>query len=1148
MRIERLALERYGIFTDRILTFAPQATLHVVLGANEAGKTSALSAIGDLLFGFGGRTAYDFRHDSKLLRVGGTFRHSDGRLIEARRRKGNKFTLLDAEDQPLPDDHLASLLGNVSRTTFDSEYGMTARALREGGAKLLSAGGDLAETLAAGSLGIAGLSQLKERLQQRADDLFTPRKSNRPFYVACERRDLADKELRDAIVTPDLLRQSQGLVEQAGAELERLKSEHNSLGSTLARWQRALRVRSLLARLDRIESDLAVFSDLPLIADSALDEWRSAVDSKVAVEAEIAALDAEATAAATEIASIHVDEALLAEAGVIESLRDRLGAVRKAAADLPRRRQDRAGAEAALDDCARRLGLVDHAQLLSVVPTEPALAEARDRIAKVQRATQDLADANAKFERARSEREAQAEGDDEVHLVDLEPLLQRFDALGDIPAQVKDLTRARATLGVELETIGHAFAALDPSPGTIDAARVLPMPDHATVSKFATAFDHFDTELKRLDADAMRLDEAIATTETELARLSSAGVVPSKADLTTARQIRETRIGTLREGLDESLDRRQSHLDALVETSRTIDRITDSLLSDTERATRHEDAARRIKDVRGERERVIARRENLRQGREEIAQAWSKAWAASGLQPSSAAEMLRWRERFDEAIAKLAKCDLQRAGIDAQAITLSEGKTAIAGFLESVNRHPDPKAPADVLYREAKARVDQMVAAWSDAKARAAARQRSERDVAEAEVARTSCENRLAELHRDWPQIMQSIGLATDASPAAADAALTVWNAVGVPRANFEREGRSVDSIVSDMQDFDRDVADLLARVAPDLSNLTAQTAMTHVVERLDAARRAREARRRLHDDEAKRESGRGLLAARIAAGDETLRRAKDMLGVEIAAVPALVSRLSARRELENGRADIRAQLLEIGDGHDETALREEREGIDFDRLPAEIVTATEQQQHSIKNITDASAALDQRQRDMAALVKGRDAAGALSRRVEAGAEVLSIAENWLSSAAAALLARHVIELHRAKVQDPMVTRAGALFALATAHAFTGLGIDYSDDAPMLVACRASGERVSLAGLSEGTRDQLFLTLRLALLERRTSESLPFIGDDLLASFDDRRTLATLRLLASAGQQRQMILFTHHRHVFDLAASLQSAQVDLIEL
>lgn len=110
MRIEELVLERYGLFTDRTPVFHPQLSLHIVLGANEAGKTSALSAISDLLFGFGARTPYDFRHDARQLRIGGRLRHSSGSLVHARRRKGNKNTLVDENDQPLADDLLIPLL------------------------------------------------------------------------------------------------------------------------------------------------------------------------------------------------------------------------------------------------------------------------------------------------------------------------------------------------------------------------------------------------------------------------------------------------------------------------------------------------------------------------------------------------------------------------------------------------------------------------------------------------------------------------------------------------------------------------------------------------------------------------------------------------------------------------------------------------------------------------------------------------------------------------------------------------------------------------------------------------------------------------------------------------------------------------------
>ena len=209
MRIAQLDLERYGLFEDRRLVFDPDAALHVVFGRNEAGKTSALSAIGDLLFGFGARTDYDFRHEAKTLRIGGQFHHSDGRVIAVRRRKGNKRTLVDDDDRPLPDETLAPLLGGVSREVFSREFGLTAQALRDGGHALLGAGGRLAETLAATSAGMSALSRRQARLQQEADELFTPRRSaGKPFYVAMERRETADRSLREAIVTRDAIRQA----------------------------------------------------------------------------------------------------------------------------------------------------------------------------------------------------------------------------------------------------------------------------------------------------------------------------------------------------------------------------------------------------------------------------------------------------------------------------------------------------------------------------------------------------------------------------------------------------------------------------------------------------------------------------------------------------------------------------------------------------------------------------------------------------------------------------------------------------------------------------------------------------------------------------------------------------------------------------
>ena len=76
--------------------------------------------------------------------------------------------------------------------------------------------------------------------------------------------------------------------------------------------------------------------------------------------------------------------------------------------------------------------------------------------------------------------------------------------------------------------------------------------------------------------------------------------------------------------------------------------------------------------------------------------------------------------------------------------------------------------------------------------------------------------------------------------------------------------------------------------------------------------------------------------------------------------------------------------------------------------------------------------------------------------------------------------------------------------------------------------------------MSSGTRDQLYLALRLATLEWRLEkhEPMPFIADDILVNFDDGRSEATLKALAALAEKNQVILFTHHRQIVQTVESL----------
>ena len=104
MRLARLDLLRYGRFTDASFEL-PQAErdIHIVFGPNEAGKTTSLTAIEDLLFGIQERSPYNFLHSYDAMRVGAVLENGDD-CFEFQRRKARRDMILGPDGEPLPPD------------------------------------------------------------------------------------------------------------------------------------------------------------------------------------------------------------------------------------------------------------------------------------------------------------------------------------------------------------------------------------------------------------------------------------------------------------------------------------------------------------------------------------------------------------------------------------------------------------------------------------------------------------------------------------------------------------------------------------------------------------------------------------------------------------------------------------------------------------------------------------------------------------------------------------------------------------------------------------------------------------------------------------------------------------------------------------
>jgi uncharacterized protein YhaN len=108
--------------------------------------------------------------------------------------------------------------------------------------------------------------------------------------------------------------------------------------------------------------------------------------------------------------------------------------------------------------------------------------------------------------------------------------------------------------------------------------------------------------------------------------------------------------------------------------------------------------------------------------------------------------------------------------------------------------------------------------------------------------------------------------------------------------------------------------------------------------------------------------------------------------------------------------------------------------------------------------------------------------------------------------------------------------------------------VDAKDDAPRLWGIRPDGQQVDVTGMSEGTRDQLYLALRLAALELQVEQglNLPLIADDLFINFDDTRTAAGLRVLGELSQKMQIVFLTHHDHLVPLAKDVLGSDLNVV--
>ncbi|MGA8714792.1 MAG: hypothetical protein WB647_17475, partial [Roseiarcus sp.] len=143
----------------------------------------------------------------------------------------------------------------------------------------------------------------------------------------------------------------------------------------------------------------------------------------------------------------------------------------------------------------------------------------------------------------------------------------------------------------------------------------------------------------------------------------------------------------------------------------------------------------------------------------------------------------------------------------------------------------------------------------------------------------------------------------------------------------------------------------------------------------------------------------------------------------------------------------------------------------------------------------------------------------------------------YLTLRAGVAAADAALRLYRDRHRGAMMERASRAFSEISRGAYRGLTTEPNGQSEMLIALGADGGSKAAEQLSKGARFQLYLALRVAGYHElaKVRVPAPFIADDIMETFDHFRAEEALRLFAEMGRVGQVIYFTHHLHLAEIA-------------
>ena len=557
MRFDELVLRKYGSFEGCELPFpSGNQDFHIISGANEAGKSTAMEAVTDLLFGFPHGKSQDYKFDANLLRVAATLRNGSESLTVQRKRGKAGTTLLDLTETVVPEGKLITMLGGQTRDSFRLAWSLSHKQLRDGGQSIAEAKDDIGQAIFAAGSGLVGVAETLQTLEAEIDRVWKKKGSTGTWNVASKSFQEASHSVRAQSMRPKDWLDARDLVELLRQRRDARNESRATLRTEEKRIQRTRRLAGSIRRFLEVKTELG---DRRTTQLSVNDE--QAFEAAMLAFAEAQRKD---DAAAELIAGLEnqqsllgCDPTILAIEDKIADLIERRGAVRQALEHIPKREAELGQRTLAIASLLTELGLKpsdDVTTLLSELPARFHIISVREQARKCERLLEAAKTARSNSEDFTAQKDSLEELATEISqpqgIAAIKSAVITARTQVQLDEKLRAACRAKQRADRDLAT---KLTTLTLWSGSLEELIVLQAPPDVLIEQHRSEIEQTKDLIVELEREQRQREESMEQNESERQRLVSSGKAVTYDSLIGVRSARTDSWTKLRDHLFEEI-------------------------------------------------------------------------------------------------------------------------------------------------------------------------------------------------------------------------------------------------------------------------------------------------------------------------------------------------------------------------------------------------------------------------------------------------------------------------------------------------------------------------------------------------------------------------------------------------------------------